>query len=167
MSKPKLLQMGPTSAFSLTQTAGVADYKELVSAGLAGNASDNFYDPTTQASWIYDGTNLYTGDTPQSIAAKTTYIKNNSLAGAMMFSLDGEDSGDTLLNAIANGLPGSYGGGGGGTLHLRRPLARHQQLRRPLVRHQQLRRPLAPLLHLRLRQPVETWSPMAALKPAL
>ncbi|HEU5379555.1 MAG TPA: glycosyl hydrolase family 18 protein [Ktedonobacteraceae bacterium] len=102
----------PSAAFSFTQTAGVADYKELVSAGLVGNASDNFFDPTTQASWIYDGNNFYTGDTPQSIAAKTTYIKNNGLAGAMMFSLDGEDPGDTLLNAIANGLPGTVGGGG-------------------------------------------------------
>ncbi len=98
---------GPSPAFSTTQTAGVADYKELAAAGLTNNASDDFFDPTTQASWIYDGTNFYTGDTPQSIAAKTQYIKSNGLAGAMMFSLDGEDSGDTLLNAIASGLPGS------------------------------------------------------------
>src|SRR5579871_4580963 len=98
---------GPSAAFSFTQTAGVADYKELASAGLTTNPNDNFFDPTTQASWIYDGTNFYTGDTPQSIAAKTQYIKSNGLAGAMMFSLDGEDSGDTLLNAIASGLPGS------------------------------------------------------------
>jgi len=102
---------GPSAAFSTTQTAGIADYKELAAAGLTGNANDNFFDPTTQASWIYDGTNFYTGDTPQSISAKTTYIKNNGLAGAMMFSLDGEDAGDTLLNAVANGLPGSSGGG--------------------------------------------------------
>jgi chitinase len=98
---------GPSAAFSFTQTAGVADYKELASAGLTTNPNDNFFDPTTQASWIYDGSNFYTGDTPQSIAAKTQYIKNNGLAGAMMFSLDGEDAGDTLLNAIASGLPGS------------------------------------------------------------
>lgn len=104
---------GPTAAFSITQTAGIADYKELASAGLTGNSSDNFYDPTTMASWIYDGTNFYTGDTPQSITAKTSYIKSNGLAGAMMFSLDAEDSGDTLLTAIASGLPGGNGGGGG------------------------------------------------------
>jgi chitinase len=98
---------GPSAAFSFTQTAGVADYKELAAAGLTSNPNDNFFDPTTQASWIYDGTNFYTGDTPQSIAAKTQSIKSNGLAGAMMFSLDGEDAGDTLLNAIASGLPGS------------------------------------------------------------
>jgi chitinase len=106
---------GPSASFSTSQTAGVADYKELASAGLTGNASYNFFDSTTQASWIYDGTNFYTGDTPQSIASKTTYIKNNGLAGAMMFSLDGEDAGDTLLNAIVSGLPGGTGGGTGGT----------------------------------------------------
>jgi Chitinase len=103
---------GPSAAFSITQTAGIVDYKELASAGLTGNSSDNFYDPTTMASWIYDGTNFYTGDTPQSITAKTSYIKSNGLAGAMMFSLDAEDSGDTLLNAIASGLPGDNSGGG-------------------------------------------------------
>ena len=102
---------GPSAAFSTTQTAGIADYKELSAAGLIGNASENFFDPTTQASWIYDGNNFYTGDTPQSIAAKTSYIQQNHLAGAMMFSLDAEDSGDTLLNAIASGLPGTTGGG--------------------------------------------------------
>jgi chitinase len=100
---------GASPSFSTSQTPGVADYKELAAAGLTGNASDNFFDPTTQSSWIYDGTNFYTGDTPQSIAAKTAYIKSNGMAGAMMFSLDAEDSGDTLLNAIANGLTGSGG----------------------------------------------------------
>lgn len=101
---------GPSSAFSFSQTAGVADYKELVAAGLTGNASDNFLDATTQASWIYDGSNFYTGDTPKSIAAKTAYIKSNGLAGAMMFSLDQDDSNSTLVTAIASGLTGSSGG---------------------------------------------------------
>ena len=102
---------GPSASFSFSQTAGVADYKELASAGLTSNASANFFDPTTQAAWIYDGNNFYTGDSPQSIAAKTSMIKSNGLAGAMMFSLDQEDPGDTLLNAIANGLTGSSGPG--------------------------------------------------------
>ncbi len=102
---------GASAAFSSSQTAGIADYKELAAAGLTSNASDNFFDPVTQASWIYDGTNFYTGDSPQSIAAKTSFIKSNGMAGAMIFSLDQEDSGDTLLNAIANGLTGGTGPG--------------------------------------------------------
>ncbi|GCF11159.1 glycosyl hydrolase family 18 protein [Dictyobacter arantiisoli] len=106
---------GPSSAFTYSQTAGTADYKELVAAGLVGNASDNFFDPTTQASWIYDGTNFYTGDNPTSIAAKTAAIKSNGMAGAMIFSLDQDDSNGTLLNAVANGLTGSNGGGTGPT----------------------------------------------------
>ena len=102
---------GPSAQFSTSQTAGIADYKELEAAGLTTNASDNFFDATTQASWIYDGTNFYTGDTPQSIASKDTYIKNNGLAGAMIFSLDQDDANGTLLSAVSNGLPGSSGTG--------------------------------------------------------
>jgi chitinase len=101
---------GPSAAFSTSQQAGVADYKELAAAGLTSNASDNFFDSTTQTAWIYDGSNFYTGDTPQSIAAKTAYIKSNGMAGAMMFSLDADDSNATLLKAIASGLTGSSGG---------------------------------------------------------
>ncbi|GCE22271.1 glycosyl hydrolase family 18 protein [Dictyobacter kobayashii] len=97
---------GPSSSFPYSQQAGTVDYKELAAVGLTGNANDNFFDPTTQAAWIYDGTNFYTGDTPQSIAAKTSYIKNHNLAGAMMFSLDQNDPADTLLNAITDGLSG-------------------------------------------------------------
>ncbi|BCL77668.1 carbohydrate binding domain-containing protein [Ktedonobacteria bacterium brp13] len=100
---------GPSAAFPYSQTAGIVDYKELVTAGLVGNANDNFFDPTTQASWLYDGNNFYTGDAPQSIAAKTAYIKSKGMAGAMMFSLDGDDAKGTLLSAIANGLTGSSG----------------------------------------------------------
>jgi chitinase len=100
---------GPSAQFSTSQTAGIADYKELEAAGLTTNASDNFFDPTTQASWIYDGTNFYTGDTPQSIAAKDTYIKANGMAGAMVFSLDQDDANGTLLSAVSNGLTGSSG----------------------------------------------------------
>jgi chitinase len=106
---------GPSASFSTSQTAGLADYKELAAAGLTSNAADNFFDPTTQAAWIYDGTNFYTGDTPQSIAAKTSFIKSDGLAGAMMFSLDAEDAGNTLLNAIVDGLPGGTGSGPGPT----------------------------------------------------
>ena len=102
---------GPSPAFSTSATAGIADYKELAAAGLTSNSSDNFFDSTTQASWIYDGTNFYTGDTPQSIAVKDAYIKSTGMGGAMVFSLDADDSNGTLLTAVANGLTGSSGTG--------------------------------------------------------
>ncbi|HEV2377536.1 MAG TPA: glycosyl hydrolase family 18 protein [Streptosporangiaceae bacterium] len=95
---------GPSAAFSFSQTAGVADYKELVSAGLAGNSSDNFFDSVTDSSWIYDGSNFYTGETPQSIAAADSYVQSQGLGGVFAFSLD-DDSGSTLLNAMTGGLP--------------------------------------------------------------
>ncbi|HEV2374451.1 MAG TPA: glycosyl hydrolase family 18 protein [Streptosporangiaceae bacterium] len=95
---------GPSPAFNFSQTAGVADYKELVSAGLANNAGDNFSDSVTGSSWIYDGNNFYTGENPKSLAAADAYIKANHLGGVFAFSLD-DDSGSTLLNAMTGGLP--------------------------------------------------------------
>ncbi|GHO47067.1 glycosyl hydrolase family 18 protein [Ktedonospora formicarum] len=103
---------GPTPAYSTSQTAGLADYKELLAAGLIGNASYNFFDSTTQAAWIYNGTNFFTGESTQSINAKTTYIKSSGLAGAMMFSLEDDSAQATLLTTITSNLAGGPGGGG-------------------------------------------------------
>lgn len=69
---------GPSAAQGISQTAGIAFYKEL--SPLINNPADNFYDPTTQAAWLYDGNNFYTGDTPQSVGKKTDYIKSHGLA---------------------------------------------------------------------------------------
>ena len=96
---------GPSAAFGTSQTAGVADWKELVAAGLTGNSADNFSDPVTLGSWIYDGNNFYTGATPKSIAAEDAYVQSQGLAGVFAFSLDQDDSSSTLLNAMTGGLP--------------------------------------------------------------
>jgi chitinase len=97
---------GPSAQFPFTQTAGVADYKELVTAGLV-NGSNVFFDNTTQSAWIYSGSNFYTLDTPQTIAIKDQYIKGHGFAGAFVFSLDADDPSATLLTAVVNGLQGS------------------------------------------------------------
>src|SRR5215471_1115599 len=97
---------GATPSFPFTQTAGVADYKELVTAGLV-NSSDMFFDNTTQSAWIYSGNNFYTLDTPQTIAIKDQYIQSHGFAGAFVFSLDADDPSTTLLTAVVNGLQGS------------------------------------------------------------
>jgi len=94
---------GPTSSFSFSQTPGVADFKELVAAGLT-NPANMFFDSVTQSAWIYSGNNFYTLDTPQTIAIKDQYIMNRGLAGAFVFSLKEDDASTTLLNAVVNGL---------------------------------------------------------------
>jgi chitinase len=96
---------GASSAFPFTQTPGVADYKELVSAGLV-NGSNLFFDGTTQSAWIYSGSSFYTGETTQTIGIKDQYVRSKGLGGAFVFSLMGDDPSSTLLNAVSAGLQG-------------------------------------------------------------
>ncbi len=77
--------------------AGIEDYKVLAKLGYP-----TFRDPKTQAMWIYDGKTWWNYDDPQVIAAKTAYIKQKKLGGAMFWSLDGDDG--TLINALDQGL---------------------------------------------------------------
>lgn len=95
---------GATAQFSYSQTPGVAFWKELAAAGLAGNSADTFFDSTTQSTWIYDGTNFYTGDDPRSIAARDSYIKSRGLGGAFVYAIKDDDGSSTLWKAVANGL---------------------------------------------------------------
>ena len=80
-------------------------YKEITN--IVGNASDTFYDPSTQAAWFYDGNNLYVGDSKQSIKAKADYLHCNGYGGAMMFSLYDLDPAATLFNEVVNDVNGS------------------------------------------------------------
>ncbi len=97
---------GPTSPFSFSQTPGVADFKELVAAGLTDPA-DMFFDSTTQSAWIYAGGSFFTLDTPQTVAIKDQYVKNRGLGGAFVFSLKEDDASTTMLTAVFNGLQGT------------------------------------------------------------
>ncbi|MEN3304578.1 MAG: chitinase [Micromonosporaceae bacterium] len=87
---------GPTDAYSYSQQPGVAMYKELESAGKLANV---YFDPNSQSSWVYDGTNLWSTETAQSLAYKRQYIKDKGLAGVMMYSLEADDPSSTLVNA--------------------------------------------------------------------
>jgi chitinase len=93
---------GASPAFSYSQTAGTAFYKELESAGLTG--SDVHWNSTTDAAWSYDGSNFYTGDTPTSIATRAAYAKSDGLAGMFAFSLEGDDASGTLINALTTDM---------------------------------------------------------------
>lgn len=87
---------GPTEAFPFSQQPGVAMYKELQAAGALANL---YYDDQTKGSWVYDGTNFYSIESPRSLTAKRQYIKDKHLAGIMMYSLEADDLASTLLNA--------------------------------------------------------------------
>ncbi len=91
---------GPTAAFPFSQQPGVADYKELEAGGELDDNS--FFDPDTQTSFVYDGTNFFTVETPQSLAYKDQYIAAKGLAGIMMYSLEADDAQATLFHAAIN-----------------------------------------------------------------
>jgi chitinase len=97
---------GPSQGFTLSgNVPGVAMYKEITN--IVANSADTFFDPATQAAWFYDGTNVYVGDSKQSIKAKADYIHCNGYAGAMMFSLYDLDPATTLFNEVVNDVNGS------------------------------------------------------------
>ncbi|MBS2534477.1 RICIN domain-containing protein [Catenulispora sp. NF23] len=89
---------GATAAFPYSQQAGVADYKELETAGLL-TSSNIFYDSDSQSTWVYDGTNFWSIETPTSLDIKRQYIQQMNLGGVMMYSLEADDATTTLLNA--------------------------------------------------------------------
>jgi GH18 family chitinase len=93
---------GPTASFPFSDTPGVADWKELQSAGLI-TSSDTYYDSDSESSWIYNGNNFWSIETPASLEVKRQYVQNRGLGGVMMYSLEADDSSSTLLKA-ATGL---------------------------------------------------------------
>jgi GH18 family chitinase len=91
---------GPSPAYGYSQQPGVAMYKELEADGKLNTI---YYDPFSQSTWVYDGTNFWSIETPASLAFKRQYIKDKGLGGIMMYSLEADDSSSTLLHA-ATGL---------------------------------------------------------------
>jgi chitinase len=97
---------GASAQFGTSATAGTAFYKELEAAGLT-NSTYEHWDSTTDAAWIYNPStsSFYTGDTPQSITTKASYITANGLGGIFAYSLEGDDSSSTLINSLGSSLP--------------------------------------------------------------
>ncbi|MFE4520261.1 glycosyl hydrolase family 18 protein [Kitasatospora sp. NPDC056783] len=90
---------GPTAKKPLSQEAGLAAWKELNLT-----AAQTHWDPVTESSWAYDGTNFWTGDTPQAVQARGAYAKSKGLGGLFAFSLENDDASATMLNAMDSAL---------------------------------------------------------------
>jgi RHS repeat-associated protein len=88
----------------ISQMAGVAHYKELLAAGKLNTTYED--GPSGNSPWAYDGSNFWSGDTPRSISIKGKYIRDNGLAGAMIYSLESDDRSGSLLSATVKGLNG-------------------------------------------------------------
>jgi chitinase len=100
---------GPATGHALSgNVPGVSFYKELT--GFVDNPAYTYLDPTAKGAYFYDGTTLWTGDSPASIRAKADYQHCNGLGGAMMYSLEALDAGATLFNAVVNATNGATAG---------------------------------------------------------
>ena len=93
-----LFQSSPNMA-PASLGGGTANYNQLVTLNMP-----RYFDPLSMTAWYYDGTNFWSYDDPQSISIKMAYVKLLSLGGAMAWSLDGDTSTGTLMNAIYQGL---------------------------------------------------------------
>jgi chitinase len=78
---------------------GINDYKVL-----KDRTGQRFRDSQTGALWLYTGNEFWTYDDPQQMTQKANYIRQLGLGGAMMWSLDGDDTQGSLIRAIDQGL---------------------------------------------------------------
>ncbi len=82
-----------------TYEAGIEDYKVLKAKGHPG-----FTHPDTKAFYTFNGTEMWSYDTPASLATKMAYIKSKGLGGAMFWELSGDTTNGELVSAIKSGL---------------------------------------------------------------
>ncbi|KAF0812901.1 Chitinase A1 [Andreprevotia sp. IGB-42] len=90
-----LYQTATTPAHG-TYENGIEDFKVLKNA-----AGTIYVHPVTKQSWKFDGSTFWSYDTPDVIQTKINYTKANGLGGMFSWSLDGDDSSATLMNALS------------------------------------------------------------------
>ncbi|MEU1214048.1 glycoside hydrolase family 18 protein [Streptomyces sp. NPDC005791] len=86
-----------------TYAAGYEDYKALKELAASGRFAVH-RDTRNGHAWLFDGTTLWTYDDPQVLRAKTSYIRDRGLGGAMFWSLDGDTDDGELMTAVDRGL---------------------------------------------------------------
>ncbi|WP_273429819.1 glycosyl hydrolase family 18 protein [Chitinibacter tainanensis] len=79
-----------------TWEGGIEDFKVLKNA-----AGTIYTHDVTKQSWKFDGSTFWSYDTPEVIQTKINYSKAKGLAGMFSWSLDGDDSGATLMKAMS------------------------------------------------------------------
>lgn len=92
-----------TAPAPATYAAGYEDYKALKKLADSGQYTVH-RDTRNGHAWLFDGTTLWTYDDPQVLRAKTSYIRDRGLGGAMFWSLDGDTDDGELMAAVGRGL---------------------------------------------------------------
>ncbi|MFI2778509.1 glycoside hydrolase family 18 protein [Streptomyces sp. ALB3] len=86
-----------------TYAPGYEDYKALRKLADSGQYTVH-RDTRNGHAWLFDGNTLWTYDDPQVLRAKTSYIRERGLGGAMFWSLDGDTDDGELMTAVDRGL---------------------------------------------------------------
>ena len=86
-----------------TWEAGSEDYKVLNAKFAAGEFA-RYWNEKAKAAWLFNGTDFWTYDDPQTICYKTAYIRHNRLRGVMFWELSGDTADGQLISAIDKGL---------------------------------------------------------------
>jgi chitinase len=63
-----------------------------------------YRDSVSNSPYLFDGSHFWTYEDPTSIKTKMTYVRNQKLAGVMIWNLEQDLSNGTLFNAVASGL---------------------------------------------------------------
>lgn len=95
-----MFQPASGAAQGATQ-AGINNYNTLVT--MEPNFQV-FHDAAADAMWMYNGTDLWTFDDPETVSDKANYINTQGLGGAMFWDLVGDTSDGVLIKTLANGL---------------------------------------------------------------
>ncbi|MFE9629922.1 glycoside hydrolase family 18 protein [Streptomyces sp. NPDC006463] len=93
---------GPAPA---TWSAGYEDFKVLKKLADSGTY-EVYRDRRGGHAWLFDGATLWTYDDPQVLRAKTGYVREQGLGGAMFWSLDADTADGELMTAVDRGLRG-------------------------------------------------------------
>ncbi|MQY13532.1 Chitinase 63 [Streptomyces sp. RB5] len=96
-------QQPAAAAAPATWEAGSEDYKVLKQRLAAGEFT-LYRDDANGHAWLFDGNTFWTYDDPKVVTAKTKFIKDLKLGGAMIWSLDGDTADGELINALDSGL---------------------------------------------------------------
>ena len=82
-----------------TYEAGIEDWKVLKNLGWP-----TYTDTTAGATWAYNGSTLWSFDTPANVARKMSYVKAQGLGGAFFWEFSGDDAQGTLARGVSDGL---------------------------------------------------------------
>ncbi|MCR2805840.1 glycosyl hydrolase family 18 protein [Paenibacillus soyae] len=69
-----------------------------------GKGYTRYFHPVSKVPYLYNGSSFISYDDPESIGHKAAYVKENNLAGAMVWSLTHDSSDGALLKALYEGL---------------------------------------------------------------